>query len=84
MASGLRNKIKIIVMGLLKKYWVYILFIIIGGIGGYLYWYYVGCATGTCPITSNWYSSSGYGMVMGGLLPGVFRRRKPEAKDPSN
>ena len=23
----------------------------LGALGGYLYWYFVGCADGTCPIT---------------------------------
>jgi hypothetical protein len=58
-----------------KKYWVYGLFIVIGGIGGFLYWHYVGCASGTCPITAKWYTSSGYGMVMGGLLGDSFRKK---------
>lgn len=39
-----------------------------GGIAGYAYYYYIGCASGTCPITSNPYISTGYGMLIGYLL----------------
>lgn len=44
----------------------------LGLVGGFLYWKYVGCASGTCPITSNPYISSGYGAVMGYLVSGVL------------
>lgn len=40
----------------------------LGMIGGYLYWKYVGCASGTCPITSSWKIMLIYGGVIGGLL----------------
>ena len=39
-----------------------------GVLGGYLYYYYVGCVSGTCPITSNPYRMMIYGAVMGYLL----------------
>ena len=40
----------------------------VGAIGGFLYYRLVGCASGTCPITSNPYISTVYGGVMGTLL----------------
>lgn len=40
----------------------------IGMVGGYLYWQYVGCASGTCPITSSWKIMLIYGGAIGGLL----------------
>jgi hypothetical protein len=43
----------------------------IGAIAGYLYWYYIGCTSGTCPITSKAPNSTLYGVVMGGLLAGT-------------
>ena len=53
--------------------------------GGYLYYRYVGCASGTCAITSNPVNSAIYGGVMGLLLgvaltPGKngTRRREEE------
>ena len=32
---------------------------------GYLYYYYIGCASGSCAITSNPYISTAYGAMMG-------------------
>lgn len=52
---------------LLRKYGIYIVFAVAGAIGGYLYWYYIGCNTGTCPLTSKWYSTSIYGAILGYL-----------------
>jgi hypothetical protein len=63
-----------------KKYRMYALFIVVGGVGGFLYWHYVGCASGTCPITSNWHTSSGYGMIMGGLLAGSFKKKDKQVE----
>jgi len=51
-----------------------------GGIGGFAYYYYVGCASGTCPITGNPYISTLYGAAVGFLL---FPTRKPEAPPPA-
>jgi uncharacterized protein DUF6132 len=44
-----------------------LLLVIPGIIAGILYWKYVGCTSGTCPITSNWHS-----MVLFGGLIGFF------------
>ena len=41
---------------------------IIGAIGGFLYWKYIGCASGTCPIRSVWYLMTLWGTAMGYLL----------------
>lgn len=40
----------------------------IGGLLGYLYYKFIGCATGTCPITSKPLNSILYGALMGFLL----------------
>lgn len=50
--------------------------ILLGGIGGYLYWGYVGCESGTCPITSSPINSSIWGMLMGGLLFNAFPKKE--------
>jgi len=48
------------------------LFVIIssaaGALGGFLYWRYVGCLSGTCVIKSVWYLSTLYGMGLGWIL----------------
>lgn len=45
--------------------------ILLGALGGYAYWYFIGCNTGSCPITSIWYHSTAYGALMGGLLGNI-------------
>ncbi len=40
----------------------------LGAVGGYALYYFIGCTTGTCPITSNPYGSVLYGMAMGTTL----------------
>lgn len=42
--------------------------VIAGGILGFLYYRFIGCSTGSCPITSNPVSSILYGMVIGVLI----------------
>jgi hypothetical protein len=46
--------------------------VIAGGLLGFLYYKFIGCSTGTCPITSSPYSSTLYGAVMGLLLSSSF------------
>ncbi len=50
--------------------------VIIGAIAGYFYWKYVGCLTGTCPITSSPFKMTLFGAVIGGLLFDIFRKPK--------
>ena len=59
---------------------------IVGFAGGFLYWHYVGCASGTCPIQSKWYLSSLYGAVIGYLISGLFikDKSKKELKSDAN
>lgn len=42
--------------------------IILGSILGYGYYYFIGCHSGTCSITSNPINSTLYGIVMGIVL----------------
>jgi hypothetical protein len=53
--------------------------ITIGAVGGYLYYYFVGCASGTCAITSKPLNSTLYGAMMGGLLLNIFEKRKTKS-----
>lgn len=39
-----------------------------GGVLGYAYYYFIGCASGSCPIQSNPYISTAYGGMMGLIL----------------
>lgn len=49
---------------------------ILGALGGYLYWFMVGCENGTCAITSSPVNSSLWGAAMGGLLFSLFKKEK--------
>lgn len=44
----------------------------IGAIAGYFYYFYIGCASGTCAITSKPFNSTLYGALMGGLILNIF------------
>jgi len=46
--------------------------IVVGAIAGYLYYFYIGCASGTCAITSKPLNSTLYGAAMGGLVFNMF------------
>jgi hypothetical protein len=46
--------------------------VVVGAIAGYLYYYYVGCASGSCAITSKPLNSTLYGAAMGGLVFNMF------------
>ena len=39
--------------------------VLIGATGGFAYYYFIGCVSGTCPITSNPWTSTGYGALLG-------------------
>ncbi|MBC7384164.1 MAG: hypothetical protein H7296_14455 [Bacteroidia bacterium] len=51
-----------------------------GAIGGYLYYYFIGCASGNCAITSKPLNSTLYGLIMGGLLCSSFKTEKSKTK----
>jgi phage shock protein E len=52
--------------------------IILGSIGGYAYYHFVGCASGTCAITSRPLNSTIYGAMMGGLSLNIFQKPKKQ------
>ncbi len=60
----------------IKKHLLKIIGIIVGATGGYLYYYFVGCASGTCPITSNPYITVIYGAILGYLLLDMFKKKE--------
>lgn len=48
------------------------LFTLGGAVAGYFYYYFVGCASGACPITASPVRSMVYVGLIGLLLSGVF------------
>lgn len=53
----------------------------IGAVGGFLYYYFVGCQSGTCPITSNPYISIAYGALMGYLISDLFKKKDKKSDE---
>jgi hypothetical protein len=67
----------------LRKNSFLIIFSISGLAGGFLYWKFIGCLSGSCPIKSVWYWSTLYGGVIGYLAGSIlidlirkFRKKK--------
>jgi phosphate/sulfate permease len=57
----------------IKKNIFVIVFTVIGAISGFLYWKYVGCLSGTCPIKSVWYLSTLWGLAFGYLAGSIIK-----------
>ncbi len=67
------------VIRMLKRNALTIIGIGLGAVGGYLYYHFVGCASGSCAITSSPVNSTVYGAVMGGLLLSIFKVKNSKA-----
>lgn len=68
---------------LLKKIWENKIYrtslgALAGGILGFFYWKYIGCNTGSCPLTSNPYQSVLLFGFLGGLLAKDKKEKSPE------
>ncbi|MDL2266323.1 hypothetical protein LJC43_08080 [Parabacteroides sp. OttesenSCG-928-G21] len=61
-----------------KKYGLTLTGLIIGALGGYLYWLFIGCTTGSCPITSSPLYTSIWGAIIGGLIFNSFETDKTD------
>lgn len=70
----------------IRKHIIEIIFALSGAIGGFLYWKFVGCLSGTCIIKSVWYLSTlywtGFGWLIGRLGKDLVTRfkKKKEAE----
>jgi hypothetical protein len=67
-------------MNFILKYKLVVIGAIIGAIGGYAYYYFVGCANGTCAISSKPMNSTLYGAMMGGLFFNIFQKEKSKTE----
>ncbi len=54
--------------------------IVLGAALGYAYYYFIGCSSGSCAITSKPLNSTLYGALMGFLLAGTFRRNEEKTQ----
>ncbi len=50
--------------------------LIVGALGGYIYYLEIGCVSGTCAITSNPWMSTLWGAAFGYLVFDMFRGKK--------
>jgi uncharacterized membrane protein YesL len=58
--------------------------LILGAIGGFLYYTYYGCSSGTCPLTSNPWITTIWGATMGYLLFGIFDKKEKPITEEEN
>lgn len=75
MADNCNNKVKPRTIKEFVKssyFWKPFIAVVVGSVGGFLYYYFIGCASGSCGITSNPYMST----LMGGFL-GFFLVNSP-------
>lgn len=52
----------------------------LGAVAGFSYWYYIGCNSGTCVITSSPVNSSIYGAVLGVMIANLFQKETTVSK----
>lgn len=71
-------------MNFILKHKLPIMGVLIGAMGGYLYYYFVGCNSGSCAITSNPVNSTLYGGLMGGLLLNTFKKEEKKKEEKKN
>lgn len=61
-------------MNLIKNNLPFFIVIAVGALAGYAYYYFVGCQSGTCLITSHPVNSTLYGALLSGLLFKTFKK----------
>ncbi len=70
---------------IIRKKGIVILFAVLGAIGGFLYWKFVGCQSGTCTIKSVWYWSTLWGLALGylvgDLIHGIIQKSRKKKGD---
>ena len=63
---------------------IQIIFLLIGAVGGFLYWRFLGCTSGTCAIKSVWYWTTLWGAAMGYLvgdfINDIIQKRKKKVE----
>ncbi len=65
-----------------KKHWKTALFMLGGALIGFAYWRFIGCTSGTCPLTSNWHITTLFGGLVGMMVSPA--NRKSTSGDNSN
>ncbi len=68
----------------IQKYKLTLIGIALGAVAGYAYYYFVGCNSGTCAITSKPLNSTIYGALMGALVFSSFKKEEVKNKQTEN
>ena len=55
-----------------RNFTIIVIAVLLGFAAGYAYYYFIGCASGSCAITSNPVNSTLYGGLLGGLLTSII------------
>jgi LytS/YehU family sensor histidine kinase len=66
---------------MIAKYKIELIGVALGVVAGFSYWYFFGCTSGTCLITSSPINSSIYGALMGGLFANLFRKENKQKEE---
>jgi len=70
--------------GLFQTKRIQIIFLLVGAVGGFLYWRFIGCTSGTCAIKSVWYWTTLWGAAMGYLvgdfINDIIQKRKKKGE----
>lgn len=69
------------IISIFRRNWTYFAGAASGGITGYLYWYLIGCESGTCSITASPLRSIVWGAVIGSLLFSIFKKSSDTEKN---
>jgi len=69
------------IQAILRKHYLKLIGTAVGLLGGYLYYHFIGCNSGGCPITSNPWISTLYGGVIGYLLFDLFKPKVKQEDD---
>jgi hypothetical protein len=70
-------------MKTIQTYQLTLIGVVAGALAGYLYYHFIGCASGTCAITSQPANSTVYGAMMGGILFNMFQKEKEKPNSQS-
>lgn len=63
-------------MEFVKKHMLSFIGVAVGLIGGYLYYHFVGCNSGSCSITSSPFNMTLYGGFMGWVVFDLFKSKQ--------
>jgi hypothetical protein len=65
-------------LSLISKYKTELIGISVGAVFGFAYYYFIGCRSGNCIISSNPFISVPYGSLLGYIISGLFKKEKHE------